>query len=309
MKILYVRINDKIGESVIETCFYRELKRAFPQAYLTVLCCGSETILRTIPYIDELILLPPAGWRKFAAAFGKIPFFWKQNYDVLISCSPHWRMHFFNAFIRAKRKIPFAIPSDTPIASAHIEVIKKMGVTVQNTSYELSLPSAARQAAADFLASKGLSRKPFVFFNPAGNSPRRTLTPARVSEILRALNTLPVLLCNTTGGYRAENPAVIMWNHSDLLQTAALVEQAAYVITVDTSIAHIAETFHKPMTVLFSLKNYDNEPAKNLSLLTTWGPRGSHVKRLWAEKSVNDISPEHIAAATLEGWSPASKQP
>jgi hypothetical protein len=63
------------------------------------------------------------------------------------------------------------------------------------------------------------------------------------------------------------------------------------------------------MTVLFSLKNYDNEPAKNLSLLTTWGPRGSHVKRLWAEKSVNDISPEHIAAATLEGWSPASKQP
>ena len=308
MKILYIRINDKIGESVIETCFYRELKRAFPQAHLTVLCCGSETILRTIPYIDELILLPAAGWRKFAAAFGKIPSFWKQNYDVFISYAPHWRMRFFNALVRAKRKIAFTIPADAPMASAHLEVLKQLGVQVQNTSYELLLPAAAQQAAADFLTSNGLVGKPFIFLNPAGGSPRRTLTPKRVAEIIQALKPNPILLCNTTGTYPAESPTV-MWNNPDLLQTAALVEQAAYVLTVDTCVAHIAEAFNKPMSVLFSLRNYDHEPAKNLSLLTTWGPRGEHVTRLWAEKSVNDILPEQIAAATLKAWLPASKQP
>lgn len=32
MKVLFIRMNGKIGDSVIETFFYRELKRLFPFA-------------------------------------------------------------------------------------------------------------------------------------------------------------------------------------------------------------------------------------------------------------------------------------
>ena len=120
------------------------------------------------------------------------------------------------------------------------------------------------------------------------------LSPLRATEILQNFTGCPVVLLDVFQNYPVQLGHVVSFTNYDIWQTVALTKKAAYVLTVDTATAHIAQTFNKPQTVLFSLKNYENEPAKDLSLLTTWGPQGEHVQRLWAEKSVNHISVKSI---------------
>ena len=303
MKILFVRINEKIGDTVIETFFYRELKRLYPGAHLAVMCCGDQAILNEIPYIDELILLPPLGVRKQAAAFAKLPFLWKQNYDLLISFTPHWRMKVLNTFIRARRKECFDLIPGEHVSAAYAQVLKRLGMPAPDTSYELRIPARAQQAVLEFLEKNSLAGKPFLFFNPAGGDVNRTLTPARVREILSHLGGgMPVVLCNYHNAYAACGAVAVLWNSGDILQTAALVEKSAYVLSVDTGISHLAEVFNKPMTVLFSLKNYANEPAKDLTLLTTWAPRGPRVQKLHTPQNVNEIPSEDILKTLGQNW-------
>ena len=302
MKILFVRINDKIGDTVIETFFYRELKRLFPKAHLTVMCCGDQTILNEVPYVDELILLPAGGIRKIATAFKKLPFIWKQKYDLLISFTPHWRMKFFNAFVSAARKEFFDFLPGMHVSVAYEHVLKNLGQTEINTHYEIPLPASARQAADLWLLQNNLQDKPFLFFNPSGGDKNRTLGVAQVNEILREMGDLPIVLSDVHQQYPVKGPQVISVSGIDILQTAALVNKAAYILTVDTAIAHIAEAFDKPMTVLFSLKNYAGCPAQDLSLLTVWGPRGPRVQKLHHAHAVCEIPAREIATTVLQNW-------
>lgn len=298
MKILFIRMNDKIGDTVIESFFYRELKQLFAQARLTVMSCGAEALLRTNPFVDDFILLPSCGVRKFADAFAKIPFLRKQKYDLLISFTPHWRMKIFNALLAIPHKECFDLIPGAHVTAAYERVLQRLGKPHINTSYEVFLPQSAQAAAQSFLKENQLQHRPFLLLNPAGGDPRRTLTPARTAEIAaQAALLAPVVIVNYKHAYDACSSAAFLFESTDILQTAALLKQAAYVVTVDTGIAHIAEAFCKPMTVLFSLKHYSYLPMKDLSLLEMWGPRGKHVQKLWAEQSVNQIAHEDILAS------------
>ena len=157
MKILFIRINDKIGDTVIETFFYRELKRLYPASHLTVMCCGNKAILQEIPYIDELIFLPPSGVGKIISAFAKIPFLWRQNYDLLISFTPHWRMKFFNFFVRAADKVCFDFTVGAHISLAYKKVLEQLGAKEINTAYELPIPQKARQTIDALRSDKGMA--------------------------------------------------------------------------------------------------------------------------------------------------------
>lgn len=301
MKILFVRINDKIGDSIIETFFYRELKKIFPQAHITVMCCGNAPVLRQIPYIDDFIFLPPCGLKKFAKAFLTLPLLRKQHFDLLISFTPHWRMKFFNFWISARLKEVFSLPQNEHVSQAYVRVLQRLGSARPDTTYELSLPPDARQFAAQFLRRYQLENVPFLLFNPQGGSARRTLSAKRVQAILKELSPIPVVLCNYQNAYASCAAGAVLWDSGDILQTAALVEKAAYVLTVDTSISHVAEVFDKPMSVLFSLKNYENEAQKDRSLLTIWGPRGNRADKLWAKNSVDEIPVLDIVASVKKG--------
>ena len=130
----------------------------------------------------------------------------------------------------------------------------------------------------------------------------RTLNASYVEGVMQGLDDCPVVLLNLFNRYAVHLPNVVSFTNNDIWQTVALVEKAAYVLTVDTAVAHIAQAFDKPMTVLFSLKNYENEPSKNISLLTLWGPNTPRAKKLYAQQSVNQIALQDIVCQTRENW-------
>ena len=95
----------------------------------------------------------------------------------------------------------------------------------------------------------------------------------------------------------------------DILAVAAVVAQAAYVLTVDTAISHLAAAFNKPMTVLFTDQPKAGLPrAKRLEHLISFAPKTANTQILWAEKTVNLISLKNIFSSVKMGFERAQKK-
>ena len=308
MKVLLVRTDSQLGDTIFETCFYRELKRHFPHAHLAVMTCGNRRVLENLPYIDEFIWLPAKGWGRFLYAFLALPYIWKQNYDVLVSLTPTWRMKVFNKFIRAKRKFPFEYRLGVLAVEAYVRVLKQLGVTDVDPSYTLIIPPQARQTADDFLRAHQLTGKPYLLLNPMASCDSYTLGVQKVAQILGQLRqngiTEPVVVLDYQHKYAAlDCPAVYRFTGDDVLAVAAVVRQAAYVLTVDTAISHMAYVFSRPMTVLFTDQPRIGLPrAKALEHLISFVPPSPDARVLWAKDSVENIAVADIIGAVTDGW-------
>ena len=57
--ILIMRPEGSLGDAIMSTCCYREIKRANPAIKITVACFGnSYGFLKANPYIDEIFKIP-----------------------------------------------------------------------------------------------------------------------------------------------------------------------------------------------------------------------------------------------------------
>ncbi len=308
MKVLLVRTDSQLGDTVFETCFYRELKRHFPASYITVMACGNRRVLENLPYIDEFIWLAPSGFKRVWQAFLALPYIWRQNYDVLVSLTPTLRMKIFNKLLRAKRKFPFEYRLGEPAVNAYVHVLKQLGVAEVDTAYTVVVPPQAQQIADTFLSNHALTHTPYLLVNPLASCKSYTLSVERVIQIITQLRqremTAPVIVLNYQNKYDGvQLPNVHCFSSDDVLAVAAVVKKAAYVLTVDTSISHVAHAFSRPMTVLFTDQPKTGLPrAKELEHLISFAPPSKDVQVLWAKDAVCAIKPEGIVAAVLKGW-------
>ena len=81
MKVLLVRTDSQLGDTIFETCFYREIKRHFSDAHITVMVCGNRRVLENLPYIDEFIWLPSRGIKGLKTRIHKIMGFFLRDKD------------------------------------------------------------------------------------------------------------------------------------------------------------------------------------------------------------------------------------
>ena len=83
-RILVIK-NDKIGDMVLSTGTFRELKRNFPKAGITVIASKSnKQIIEKNKNIDKIIVLdyPPRGYKGILNYFKLSKELKKENYDV-----------------------------------------------------------------------------------------------------------------------------------------------------------------------------------------------------------------------------------
>ena len=305
MKVLLVRTDSQLGDSIFETCFYRELKRCYPSSYVTVMACGNRHVLENLPYIDEFIWLPARGLGRFLRAFAALPYLWKQHYDVLVSLTPTWRMKLFNKLLPGKRKFPFEYRLGRPAVQAYVDILEQLGCRNVDSSYALVIPPQAAQEAAQFLSPL---TGPFLLVNPVASEEEYTLPPQDTYQIIQRLRQAgldaPIVLLDYKNQYAvAEGDKVYRFTGNDVLAVAALVARAAYVLTVDTAISHMAAAFKRPMTVLFTDQPRRALPrAKALEHLDSFAPRTANTCVLWAKHSVRAIDPAEIVRSVLCGW-------
>ncbi|HKY33646.1 MAG TPA: glycosyltransferase family 9 protein [Candidatus Polarisedimenticolia bacterium] len=135
----------------------------------------------------------------------------------------------------------------------------------------LRIPPRAHAAAAAALAPAGGADRPLVALHPGASAPSRRYPPERFARMAKLL--VRELGCRVVfTGSRAERPLVegirrAMGAPSSsaagrltVAGTAALLAQAAAVVTNNTSASHIAAGVGTPVVVLYALTNPQHQP-------------------------------------------------
>jgi len=309
---------DRIGDMVVTTPIFRELKTAYPNISISVLASEeNKDVIRYNPYIDKIYTNYKNSILKDLPTLLKLR---KKSFDVCIelehSVIPH--AIFRLKIINPKKNISIHKDGRYGVKGSELKLYdyftkkdKKshfgkiwldtlifFGITPSSNNYDFFLSNVERDRAKSFVFSMGNKIK--IGINIEGSFPEKSIQKKELEQICRGLydnysNIIIVILASpntiskkkkmiTDLGFDFVIPS---YTTETIIDVAALVEQLDLIITPDTSIVHIASSFDKPVVSI-----HEN----NKDSFRLWSPSSTLSKTIFAtsrygliDYSVNDI--------------------
>lgn len=296
--ILFLRYDGKIGDMIINTFMFREIKKQYPHVKIGVVTRGAaREVIKNNPYVDEIYDYDKSSSMVKALA-GEIA---EKRYDLLIDFSEMLRvkqMMFIN-LCRAKINMGinkeewnlFDINLNYSLTERHIthryeQVLNLLGIEEVDTSYDIHLTMEEDDRGRVFRNS--IPEKRLVTINPYGASKYRTFNREKIIEIsqlfLQNKDTGLTFvfppekkeeirkICDTLGKRVYFNE-----NLKSILDTAGVLKYSDLIITPDTSIVHLGVAFDREMVAVY---RSDEGSEENNSLV--WGPGSERVKQIFS---------------------------
>ena len=296
---------DRIGDMVVTTPIFRELKKAYPSISISVLASKeNKDVIKNNPYIDKIY----TNYKN--SIFNDLPTLLKlrkKKFDVCIelehSVIPH---AIFRLKIIKPKKI-ISIHKDGRYGVKGIELklydyltekdktshfgkiwldtLFFFGVKPRSSSYDFFLGNIERDKAKSFADSLGKKIK--IGINLEGSFPEKSIQKNELEKICVGLhnnfnNIIIVIL--TKPEKLLEKKKMISQLGLDyivssyltetIIDVAALIEQLDLIITPDTSIVHIASSFNKPVVSI-----HEN----NKDSFRLWSPTSTFSKTVFAK--------------------------
>ena len=309
---------DRIGDMVVTTPIFRELKNAYPNISISVLASEeNKDVIRYNPYIDKIY----TNYKN--SIFNDLPTLLKlrkKSFDVCIelehSVIPHaiFRLKIINPkkIISIHKDGRYGVKgSELQLYDYFTKKDKKnhfgkiwldtlifFGITPSSYRYDIFLSNIERDRAKSFVSSVGNKIK--IGINIEGSFPEKSIQKKELEQICRGLydnysNIIIVILASpdtiskkkkmiTDLGFDFVIPS---YTTETIIDVAALVEQLDLIITPDTSIVHIASSFDKPVVSI-----HEN----NKDSFRLWSPSSTLSKTIFAtsrygliDYSVDDV--------------------
>jgi len=309
---------DRIGDMVVTTPIFRELKNAYPNISISVLASEeNKDVIRYNPYIDKIYINYKNSILKDLPTLLKLR---KKNFDVSFelehSVIPH-------AIIRLKIINPKKIISihkdgrygvkgselqlydyftkkdkKSHFGKIWLDTLFFFGIKPGSNKYDFFLSNIERDRAKNFVSSVGNKIK--IGINIEGSFPEKSIQKKELEQICRGLyrhcsNIVIVILASPNKISKKKKMiselgldfVIPSYTTETVIDVAALIEQLDLIITPDTSIVHIASSFDKPVVSI-----HEN----NKDSFRLWSPSSTLSKTIFAESSyglfdysVNDI--------------------
>jgi ADP-heptose:LPS heptosyltransferase len=276
-KILFFRY-DRIGDMIITTPVFRELKLAYPHINLTILASKvNRNVLSNNPYIDHVILNHKNNFFGDILSLLKLRY---NKYDVCIefdhSVIPHaiLRLKIINpkkviSIIKEGRygvngnelsiyDIYTKKPKKEHFRNIWLGILEPFGVKPRSNRYDLFITDKQKKRAQNFI--KEYANKFLVGINLEGAVEGKRIRFSELFEICEGLykydNNIQVIILTSPVNFSivsqklkkmAMNNVVISYKTDKVLDAAALISKLDLIVTPDTSIVHIASTFNKPV--------------------------------------------------------------
>lgn len=285
IKILLFFMSPGIGDAVISTFFLRGLRQIFPNSVIDLFTLESASLITNNPALDRFTIVSATEQHNLKLLLHRLPALRKEKYDIIIDIP--WFQKGYSAsriaflyFIKAGcvlssntrgfsfiDNVSWNFPEET-VREVYMKALRilenKAGLKEKNffsPEYELILPEKERKKAKNFLKRNNI--KEYVLFNPEGSTRLKSLSEEKTLRIAGniAASGTNVLILNCGSGKQNTDGdrGRIVFFEGSIYQAAALVKEAMAVLTVDTSILHIADVWQVPMTVLYSENNgFDN---------------------------------------------------
>lgn len=307
MKILIKQLG-RIGDMICLTAIFPLLKSQNPTLEIDVLCSRhNHKVLEYNPHIKNVIIYK----KSISALIRLIIFFRKKIYDFYFDPKDHYSKEsiMLSKIIKSYVKVGFnankkafdiAIDSAENNTELHyieraLKAFKILGLELN--SEKMPLPElypniSSKKIVDDFIESK-LFNNSFIFLNISATSESRKWSESNWIEFIEGIKShkFKIILSSVREDY--DMAQKISSNFENVTQYQAhsldeifyLVEKSKYVITVDTSIVHIASAYDKPIFALYpSIK----------SNFIKFAPLSKYKKIVFADEgslSINTIKP------------------
>ena len=278
--ILFLRY-DRIGDMVITTPVFRELKLAYPHIQITVLASiANQGVLMNNPHVDNIITNHK---NNLLSDFSSLLKLRKQNFDVCVefdhSVIPHAiiRLKIINPkkVISVKKDGRYGVDGSElllydfyteKLKGQHfrdiwLATLKPFGVKPKSNVYDLFITDTQQKQAQNFI--KQYSSKFLVGINLEGAVKGKKIKFSELWQICQGLhkanNNIQVIILTTPGNLQSIyekvtegslDYVVTSYKTDTILDAAALISQLDLIITPDTSIVHIASAFNKPIVTI-----------------------------------------------------------
>jgi heptosyltransferase-2 len=279
-RILVIRFSS-LGDLVLTTPLYRELRQAFPDAEITLLTSeGCGEVLANNPHLDHILFHPRherfSELQALAAQLNTAAF--DLVYDAHRSLRSRWLVARLTAFGLKSRPTVWVINKRGWQRLALIKFRSKRMLPVRSQREQWLLPleqqlgrslpqhtelfpeSKSIVRVRTFMSAHHLEPKRFLAIGPSASQPLKCWPLEHFRTLIAELfqRGWPLVL---VGGPDEPEPELLAEEFGDdvinaagiftPLESAELLRYAVRVICNDTSIAHLAEAMHTPALALF----------------------------------------------------------
>ena len=298
---------DRIGDMVVTTPIFRELKVAYPNISISVLASEeNQDVIRYNPYVDKIYTNYKNSILKDLPTLLKLR---KKSFDVCIelehSVIPHaiFRLKIVNPkkIISIHKDGRYGVKgSDLQLYDYFTKKDKKnhfgkiwldtlifFGIKPSSNKYDFFLSNTERDRAKSFVSSMGNKIK--IGVNIEGSFPEKSIQKKELEQICRGLysnfsNIVIVILASPNKISKKKkmiselglNYVIPSYTTETIIDAAAIVEQLDLIITPDTSIVHIASSFDKPVVSI-----HEN----NQDSFRLWSPSSTLSKTVFAKSN------------------------
>ena len=274
--ILFLRYDGKIGDMVVNSLMFREIKKVYPDIKIGVVARGAAIdIIKDNPNVDKIYEYYKDR-KKIKDLALKIK---EEKYDLLIDFSEMLRVNqmmlinlcgarinigldrkdwkLFDLSIESSKDFKWT----EHITNRYLAYLIKLGLKKENIdiSYDIYLKDEKKYEA--FFNEIKENKK--IILNPYGASKHKSFSIETLENIINYLKNKDIAIILTYFGDKYKELEFLEKKYKyvyipkkieSILDTAILIKKSDYVISPDTSIVHIASAFNKKMITVYPPK-------------------------------------------------------
>ena len=274
--ILFLRYDGKIGDMIVNSLMFREIKKVYPDIKIGVVARGAAIdIIKDNPNVDRIYEYYKDR-KKIKDLALKIK---EEKYDLLIDFSEMLRVNQMMLINLCGARINIGLDRkdwelfDLSIESGkdfkwtehitkrYLAYLIKLGLKKENIniSYDIYLEDEKKYEA--FFNEIKESKK--LILNPYGASKHKSFNVETLENIIDYLKDKDIAIILTYFGDKYKELEFLEKKYKyvyipkkieSILDTAILIKKSDYVISPDTSIVHIASAFNKKMITVYPPK-------------------------------------------------------
>ena len=317
-KILFLRHDNKFGDMIVSTVFYKNLKQVLPQAQIAVLSGPATKIILENNKNVSSVYTYKKGWLNAIKTGLKLR---KENFDLIIDTDKELTAQTILLIRLIRARFVFGFNRDgygiynikktytydkEHISRIYKKVIEDLKIAPKDFefdfNYYLPIPKTSTNLAQQVikqLSKKGLDKqKPLVIFNPFAASKHRCLTALQAVEVAMDLpnyNFLVIGPAKQLKYFLPNNklkPGNLLSVPYEFAQkggvnlSLALLKTADFLITPDTALVHAANALNKPQLCIY-------RGTDKLNILK-WGPNTNNAIILESKTDNKDLPSKMI---------------
>lgn len=303
--ILFLRYDGKIGDMIINTIMFREIKKSYPDIKIGVVTKGgAKDIISNNKNVDKIYEYNKKS-RDIKKLAKEIAL---EKYDLLIDFSEMLRVNQMMFIKLCSARINMGLDREKwnlfdisvvsnkdfkwteHITKRYASYLKKIGLNENtiNTKYDIFIKESKKYKRF----FENINQKKIVVLNPYGASKHKSFnikTLEKIGKIFKEKDTAIILLYfgdKKLELKRLENEYTYLPPDIETIQDSIeLIEKADLVISPDTSIVHIASALKKKLICVYP-PNGGKYGVDHL----VWAPIGKNIKLLFCKDKKDKYS-------------------